>query len=210
MDEDKIVSLSQYRARRQAAAPTEWQRVLALFWGQNLDRLDDYVHSVQQEELRMQTLEITAPSDQPLIVMTRAFVAPRALVWRAFTDPMLVSNWWGPRRARVTVVKLDLRPGGNWCFEDHRSDGRTFVFRGTYLEVVAPERIVNTFGMQGMDEDKLLVETHTFEERDGVTHYRSLSRFDSVADRDRMLDSGMESGARESLERLAELLATLD
>ena len=89
-------------------------------------------------------------------------------------------------------------------------DGTTYVFKGRYLEVVAPEKLVNTFGMEGMFEGREIVETHTLEEVEGKTRYTSVSRFDSIADRDGMLASGMEEGARESLDRLAELLETLE
>lgn len=157
----------------------------------------------------MTELKITAREGEPLIVMTRTLAAPRKLVWKAWTDPVHVAQWWGPRGITTKVVKLDLRPGGTWRFEHHLPDGGSYAFKGTYLEVAEPEKLVNTFGMEGMFEDKLVVETHTFEEREGRTLYTSVSRFDTVEDRDGMIASGMEGGARESMDRLDELLATL-
>jgi uncharacterized protein YndB with AHSA1/START domain len=156
----------------------------------------------------MSELKVTAPENEPLIVMTRILAAPRKLVWKAWTDPVHVAQWWGPRGITTKIVKLDLRPGGTWRFEHHMPDGSSYAFKGIYLEVVEPEKLVNTFGMEGMFEDKLLVETHTFEEENGRTHYKSVSRFDTIEDRDGMLASGMETGARESMDRLDELLAT--
>lgn len=157
----------------------------------------------------MTALNITSPADEPLIIMTRTLDAPRKLVWKAFTEPEHVANWWGPRGVTTKVVKLDLRPGGEWRFEHHMPDGSAYIFKGKYLEVVEPEKLVNTFGIEGMFEGRELVETHTFDEVGGKTKYKSVSRFESIADRDGMLASGMEEGARESMDRLAELLETL-
>ena len=152
---------------------------------------------------------VTSPADEPIIIMTRRFDAPRKLVWRAWTDPYHVARWWGQRSTTTKVIELDLRPGGNWRFEQHNTSGAVCIFKGTYLEVIEPEKLVNTFGMQGMFEDKLPLEPHTFDEVNGKTDYKSVSRFDSFEDRDGMLQSGMEAGAKESMALLDELLAEL-
>lgn len=157
----------------------------------------------------MDDLQTTSPADEPIIVMTRTFAAPRALVWKAWTDPKHIAKWWGWRHSRTEIAQQDLRPGGVWRYVSYNPDGQQFVFVGKFLEVVEPERLVNTFGVEGMFEGKELVETHTFEEIDGRTHYRSVSRFDSIEDRDGMLASGMEGGARESMNRMDELLRTM-
>ena len=153
-----------------------------------------------------------APADEPVVVMSRTFDAPRDLVWRACTEPEHVARWWGPRRYVNTVLEMDVREGGRWSIEQRGADGQVHRFKGVYHEVARPERLVNTFIYDdgaGTFEDRPVVETHTFEERGGRTTMTTVSRFGSLADRDGMAASGMEEGARESLDRLAELLETL-
>lgn len=158
----------------------------------------------------MNKMLVEAPTGEPVIRMTRTFDAPRTLIWRAWTQPEHIARWWGARSMGTTkVVTLDVRPGGAWRFEQTAPDGTVFAFIGEYLEVQEPERLVNTFGLEGMFEGKTIVETHSFEEIDGKTHYTSFTRFDSVEDRDGMVASGMEAGAQESMDQLEELLAEL-
>lgn len=158
----------------------------------------------------MNKLLVETPQGEPVIRMTRTFDAPRALVWRAWTRPEHVARWWGSRSMGTTkVVKLDIRPGGEWRFEQTGHDGTVFAFIGKYLEVEEPSKLVNTFGLEGMFQDKTVIETHSFEEVDGKTHYTSVTVFDSVEDRDGMVASGMEEGAQESMNQLEELLAEL-
>jgi len=155
---------------------------------------------------------IEVPAGEPIIVMSRTFDAPRALVWKAWTEPEHVARWWGPRRYVNTVLEMDVRPGGRWRIEQRGADGRVHRFRGVYHEVIEPERLVNTFIYEDdawTFEDRPAVEEHTFEEQGGRTRLTTISRFGSLADRDGMVSSGMEEGARESLDRLAELLAEL-
>ena len=150
---------------------------------------------------------LTLPSDRE-IVMERVFNAPRELVFKAHTDPNLISKWWGPRRYTTTVDKLDLRVGGVWRFVQHDAAGNEYAFNGIYREIVPPERLSYTFEFEGMP-GHVLLETVTFEERDGQTKVTVTSLFASVADRDGMLQSGMEQGANESQDRLAELLGSM-
>lgn len=149
---------------------------------------------------------LTLPSDRE-ILMTRVFDAPRELVFRAYTDPELIPQWWGLRSSTTIVDKLDLKPGGLWRFVQRDPTGNEYAFNGEYREIVAPERLVNTFEFEGMP-GHILVDTAIFEALpDGKTKVSVTSRFDSVEDRDGMLQSGMEGGAVETWDRLAELLA---
>lgn len=157
----------------------------------------------------MSDMAVELPKGEPLIQITRTFAAPRLLVWKVFTEAEHYSAWFGLHGSRNKVTHFDVRPGGRWRVESTGSEGQSVIFLGTYLEVIKPEKLVNTFGMEGFYEDKLIVETHTFEERDGVTHYRSVSRMDSLEDRDGFVASGMEGGARQSFERIDALLAKL-
>jgi uncharacterized protein YndB with AHSA1/START domain len=147
------------------------------------------------------------PSDREF-TMTRVFDAPRELVFAAHIDPQHVPNWWGQRNSTTIVDVLDVRPGGAWRFVQRDPEGNEYAFRGEFREVVPPERLVYTFEFEGMP-GHIVVDTITFEEHDGKTTISSTSLFQSVEDRDGMLESGMESGATESWDRLAELLDRL-
>ena len=147
---------------------------------------------------------VTMPSDHQ-IVTERVFDAPREWVFAAFSDPDLIPEWWGPRRLRTVVERMDVRSGGGWRFACHDSKGPVETFRGTYGEVIPPERIAQTFEWEGM-QGHLVVETTTFENLDGCTKVRTTSGFPTHEQRDRMLASGMVS---DSYERLDELLVSL-
>lgn len=149
---------------------------------------------------------LTLPSDRE-ILMTRKFDAPREIVWECITDPNLIPKWWGFRADATEVKKMDVRPGGKWQYITHTSGGEVVDFHGTYREVVAPEKLVYTFLFGDMPEGDGFVEI-TLVEKDGVTELRDRGVFTSKAERDAVIESGMESGARETYERLAELIAT--
>ena len=142
------------------------------------------------------------------IAMTRVFDAPRDLVFKAFTDPRHIPQWWGPKNLTTLVDKMDVKAGGLWRFVQRDEHGNEFAFHGVYHDIVLSERIVSTFEFEGMP-GHVLLETARFEALpDGKTRYTGSSVFQSVADRDGMLSSGMESGARETLDRFAAFLTT--
>jgi uncharacterized protein YndB with AHSA1/START domain len=136
--------------------------------------------------------------------MTRVFDAPRERVFAAHSKCEHIKRWWG--RGNPLDCEMDFRPGGRYRFVEHAPDGETYAFRGEYREIEAPARIVQTFEFEGMP-GHVCVETLVFEEHDGKTTLTSTTVFDSKEDRDGMLSSGMEQGAKESMNALAELLA---
>jgi uncharacterized protein YndB with AHSA1/START domain len=142
------------------------------------------------------------------IVITRVFDAPRDLVFKAVTDPTLIPNWWGPAKYEVIVDRAEVRPGGRWRFISRDTDGTEYAFKGVYHDLVAPERVVQTFEFEGAP-GHVSLETLTLEEVDGKTKYVGVSVFQSVEDRDAMVQSGMEEGAREGMDRLEEVVRSL-
>jgi uncharacterized protein YndB with AHSA1/START domain len=150
-------------------------------------------------------LTVTTPSDRE-IVMSRVFDAPRDLVFEAHSSCEHLSHWWGPRKYEVASCEIDFRPGGAWRIVLRGPDGE-IPFFGEYLEVVRPERIVWTFGFGDMAAGG--PETYTFEEHDGKTTITSRAVFGSIEERDGVLESGMQTGAEETYDRLAEYLAVL-
>jgi uncharacterized protein YndB with AHSA1/START domain len=159
-------------------------------------------------EKNTRAMTLTTPSDRE-IVFTRTFDAPRKFVFKAYTEPNLIPQWWGPRGFTTTVDNMHVRPGGVWRFVQRGPDGHKHAFNGVYRGIVPPEWIAYTFEFSGMPGHALL-ETVTFEARDGKTKVTANARFDTVTQRDGMLNSGMERGAAESWDRLAELFRTHD
>jgi uncharacterized protein YndB with AHSA1/START domain len=156
---------------------------------------------------RSTELTITTPSDRE-IVMTREFDFPRDLVFEAHTSCEHMSRWWGPRKYEVVGCEIDFRPSGKWRIVHRGPDGEEYAFRGEYREIVRPERITWTFEFEGFP-GAVSVETLTLEEHDGKTTFTATSVYDTVEQRDAMLQSGMADGATETMERLDEYLRGL-
>jgi uncharacterized protein YndB with AHSA1/START domain len=150
---------------------------------------------------------VSTPSDREIRI-ERVFDAPRDRVFAAYTDPELIPQWWGPRGTTTSVDVMDVRPGGSWRFGVRNEDGSETGFRGTYREIVPPERIVQTFEWEGMP-GHVSVETATFEDLGDRTKVTTTSLFHTTEERDGMLGSGMEQGLNETYARLDELLARL-
>jgi len=152
----------------------------------------------------MSGIDLTTPSDTE-IRMARTFDAPRDLVWRLWTDPARIPEFWGWRDSKTTVHAWDLRPGGAWRISSAGQDGAEFAFFGEFREVQPDELLVWTFGYDGMT-DEPLVESLRFEEHDGRTTLVSTSQFETKEQRDAMLGTGMAEGAKETYDRFEELL----
>ena len=151
-------------------------------------------------------LKVTLVSDREA-ELTRVFNAPRELVFKTMMDPALIPQWWGPRRYTTGVDKMDVRVGGKWRFVNRAADGGEHWFNGEYREIVPNERIVQTFEYEPF-AGHVSVETMTLEELPGGrTLVRVRAVYPSKEDADAMVQGGMEEGARETYDRLEELLA---
>jgi uncharacterized protein YndB with AHSA1/START domain len=150
------------------------------------------------------SIKVTTPSDTEFTI-TRSFDAPRELVFAAHTQAEHLKHWWG--RGNPLDVEIDFRVGGTYRFVEH-ADEQQYGFRGEYREIVAPERIVQTFEFEGLP-GHICVETLVFTESDGKTTITGTSRFDNQQDRDGMLSSGMEGGAEQSYQALDKYLTTM-
>ena len=148
---------------------------------------------------------VTSQGDRQFVVV-REFEAPREEVFRTMTDPELVPEWWGPHGVTTRVEEMDVRAGGRWRFVCVNDDGSEDGFRGTYREIQAPERIVQTFEWDGMP-GHISVEDAVFEDLGERTRMTSTSTFHFAEERDGMLASGMEGGMNETYERLDAVLA---
>lgn len=161
-------------------------------------------------------------SELPIYVLERAFDAPRELVWKAWTDPALLTRWYGPR-VETTVHRLDVKPGGLWLNEMRWGDKSNYQ-RGEFTEVVPPERLVwlqsvsdnewNIISNPMMaDWPKVLLTTVTFEEDGGRTRMRLTWEPHEASEAEIACFAaaleGMDKGWRARMELLAELLTEL-
>ena len=156
----------------------------------------------------MTKLKVIAEPGTHEIRMSREFNAPRELVFKAFTDPKLIPQWWGPKIYTTTVDKMEVQKGGIWRYIQRGADGNEFAFHGIYHDIVSPERLVYTFEFEGMP-GHVLLETITFEQHNGKTMMIDSSVCQTIEDRDGMIESGMEQGAAESWDRFDEVLKSL-
>jgi uncharacterized protein YndB with AHSA1/START domain len=154
----------------------------------------------------------TTNTGLPEVLITRIFNAPRELVYlvyRAWTDPKQMAQWWGPRYFTNPVCEMDVRPGGAILIHMQDPDGVVYPMKGVFQEVVEPERLVFTSSaFEGEDGSSLLEDTTTvtFEEQDGKTKLTVHSVITKAAPGAEGALAGMEEGWTQSLDKLAEYL----
>lgn len=148
---------------------------------------------------------VTTPTDRE-IRAERVFDATRDRVWKAFTDPERLAQWWG-RGNRVVVERFELERGGHWRYVEHTPDGQVHGFEGRFREVTPPTRLVQTFEWDGMPGYVSVTTTELVDLGDGRTKVVTTALFHTPEERDGMLTSGMEQGMNESYAALDRLLA---
>lgn len=155
------------------------------------------------------TMIVAEPGKQELFI-TREFDAPCELVFKAHTDPDLFVQWLGPRGLTMNLETFEPVNGGRWRYTHKDQDGNEYGFHGVFHEV-SPQRMIQTFEFEGLPESgHVTLETMTLEALpNGRTKLTAQSVFQSVTDRDGMIQSGMETGVNEGYERLDELLETI-
>jgi uncharacterized protein YndB with AHSA1/START domain len=150
------------------------------------------------------TLMVTTPTDRE-VVLTRVFDAPRQMVFDAFSKPELLKRWFGPRGWSLVVCEVDFRVGGGFRFVLRGPDGKDMGMRGSYRELSPPDRSVHMESFDDFPGESQV--TAVFVEQGGKTTMTATVLYPSREVRDAVIQSGMEHGAAESYDRLAELLA---
>jgi uncharacterized protein YndB with AHSA1/START domain len=140
------------------------------------------------------------------MVITHKFEAPRELVYKIYTDPSLIPEWWGPRDLTTIIERMELRPGGIWRYIQHDAQNNEFAFHGVYHSLELNKQIISTFEWEGMP-GHVILETTRFDEQRNRTIVTQQDVFQTVQDRDGMIQQGMEQGIIEGDERFNELLA---
>ncbi len=142
------------------------------------------------------------------VTLTRLFDAPRDLVWRAWTDPKHLAQWFGPRGFTSSVPELDVRVGGALRIVMHGPDGNDYPMKGIFREVVPPERLV--FSNIAIDkDDNHLLEGETtiiLEKQDGKTRLTLVAHAVGLVPYAPAMLAGMEVGWSQSLDKLDELV----
>jgi uncharacterized protein YndB with AHSA1/START domain len=166
------------------------------------------------EQLQKGTTAVWSDTEKKELKVERVFDAPRDLVWKAWTDPDQLAAWWGPRGWTTTNYKFEFKPGGMWHYCMRGPNGMESWGRGTFKEIVAPERFSyfdefsNPDG--GVDENMpggIFIE-NTFEDvENGKTKLVSRSELQSAEQVKSLIDMGMIQGLTETWDRLAEFLA---
>jgi uncharacterized protein YndB with AHSA1/START domain len=157
----------------------------------------------ETQSTRTADLSLSGDTDMQI---ERVFDAPREQVYRAFTDPDQISEWWGPRSTTTRVEQCELKAGGAWRFVSVNEDGSEFVFFGEFTELKEPEKVAYTFNWEG-NEGQPSTDDITFIDEGERTKLVIRSTFASKDDRDAMIGAGMEKGMNESYQRLDEFLA---
>jgi uncharacterized protein YndB with AHSA1/START domain len=138
--------------------------------------------------------------------MERAFDAPAHAVFTAWTTPRYVWRWWGSDTAPVVVCDIDLRVGGAWRFVTRDVADRTeLAWRGVYLEIEPPVRLVSTQVFEPHPEGEA-TNTMTLEEHDGVTYVTVDMVCSTREHREGALASGMERGMQLTMDRMEDLV----
>lgn len=165
---------------------------------------------------RTSDMQVSTPDDAPLIVMTRTFEAPRDLVWEAFTDPRHVSKWYGGHGFQNPVCEMDVRPGGSWRHVMRTPDGMDFHIEYVFVEVVKPSKLVwqnADYGKRATSEpgrhpDNVM--TVTLEELGPkLTKWTLVTRFDSIEERNSVLEIGFTEMIKQGSEKLNDLVKGL-
>jgi len=149
--------------------------------------------------------KFTGKTDDREIIITRVVNAPRDLVYKAFTQPQHVAHWWGPAGFTIENQHMDVRVGGSWSYI---MSGLGMVFPNfiTYLEVVAPERLVYLHGEHEGDEPEFMA-TITFEAQGPKTKITMHSVFGDAATRNFVVTEfhAIEAG-NQGLDKLEEYI----
>jgi len=158
-----------------------------------------------------ETNSLDLERDPRSIIGTRIFNAPRALVFKAFSDPKHLAEWWGPNGFTTTTHSHNFRARGVWRFVMHGPDGRDYQNRITYDEIVPPERIVYRHTGGDDVEPVQFTQTLTFEDLgNGTTRLIWHGTFPTAEERARVIrEYGADKGLVETMARLADYTAAL-
>ena len=155
---------------------------------------------------------VTAPAGANWFEISRDFAAPRALVWKMYTEVQHLVHFWGPKGGSVPRCDIDLRVGGKWRWVMVTPDGFEVAFNGEYREIVPHEKLVHTEIFEGVPTDPAdaAVHTITLTEVSGRTHMVSVTELPNQEARDAVLATGMEAGMQDAYDLLEGVAVSLE
>lgn len=152
---------------------------------------------------KQNTVEVKGPE----LIVNRTFNAPRELVWKAWTEPEHVVNWWGPKGFSIRTSEIDIKPGGIWRFIMKGSDGVEYPNKISFREIVNPERLVYTTSDDIEDDPAQFQTIVNFVEQENKTILTMRLIFPSEEIREKVVNEyGAIEGANQTLDRLEEQL----
>lgn len=200
----------QARVIKATAQAPQYLQGMQAGWTQSLDRLGAHLDSMRDERGTIHLAKNTSNTADREIVATRVFDAPREIVWKMWTDPEHLAQWWGPKGFRTTVQEMNVKPGGEWRLVMHGPDGRDYNNRVIYREVAKPERLVYEHSPEQGSEPVSFQTTVTFAERGDKTQVGVTMLFPSAAAREHVVKKyGAVEGLAQTLGRLEEKLAEM-
>lgn len=189
-----------------------WASEMTQRWNRRFDVLERVLEAEKKKIRQSEREQTMANLDVSEVTVTRVFDAPRELVFKAFTDPELIAQWWGPNEFDVAACEVDPRPGGVFNIDMRAPDGAVFEGKGAFREVIAPERLV--FVTQGFADEAgrpqlEVLYTLTFTEQSGKTTLILRSELIHATPAMAEILPGMEQGWSESFDKLAGSLGRL-
>jgi len=155
------------------------------------------------------SIDTEIPADEPTIIMTRIYDAPRDLVWAVSTEPRHIRKWWGGPGVTNPVCEIDLRPGGRWVHAMRFPDGHELRLEFEFVEVEPPLRLVWRQHGDGAERPNVLFTTSLEALSEARTLSKLVVRFDSHAARDAAIGMGFTAPIEASHHRLVEYLKSL-
>ena len=196
------------------ASTAEWLEGYRRFWEESFNRLDEYLIELKKKEKKMvarKNSPATETAERELVI-TRIFDAPRDLVWKTWTEPKHVAEWWGPKGFTARVTELDLRVGGTCRYVMVGPDGAEYPAKGVFREIVPPERFVSSDEFdEGFSGEAIpgIVITATFDDMGDKTKLTLHIRHESAEDRKKHEEMGVVGGWHSSFDCLDEYLYEL-
>jgi uncharacterized protein YndB with AHSA1/START domain len=160
--------------------------------------------------------DVTETPSEREIIITRIFNAPRELVFKAWTEPQHIAQWWGPQGFTTRVTEMDLRPGGKWRYIMIGPDGTEYPLKGVFREIVPLERIVTSDEfdegfekVMNADLPRGMVSTASFEDLAGKTKLTLRIMHESAEERRKHEEMGVIGGWNSTFDCLEEHLGSM-
>jgi uncharacterized protein YndB with AHSA1/START domain len=168
--------------------------------------IDNFL-TIKRKKMPQTNVPVINTADRELVI-SRLINAPRELVFKVWTEPEHVAQWWGPDGFTNTIHEMEVKAGGVWRLTMHGPDGRDYPNKIVFIEVVKPERLVYKHSGDEETEPVNFHVTVTFEKQGNKTLLTMRSIFESAAELERVnKEYGAREGMKQTVGRLEEYVA---